>query len=375
VILAVGRAATRARAESDPALARFGGSTVEIVALDARAPLAARLEKAARRLAAACRRWPGARILVVAGELLLAPAGLPRALARLDPRLVPSVVVHRDPLPLDELRPFGAPLPELWRQGARFASLEIHPLLLEDAFLARRRGERELLDPADVAGSFRSLLSRVAAAFGVLVPPAALRVPVRLVTDPAVPALLAKLGEAASYAIAEIRRGESLFLSRPRAVVLSTLAASDAAEEGAHLLRATLGGTRDPRRRGEVLYARALHEALGFAGPALVLGRRASPDDPLLERMEKGRGAEAEGATLTRRVEGLEGLGLGNLALAEADGASDEALLVAAHLLGYRLAARICSSPERHRPWGALLQADFARSGAAPRLWRTVLAS
>jgi hypothetical protein len=372
VILAVGRSATRASARQHAMLAGLGDLAAEVLPLDTRGPLAKRLEKAARRLAAASRRFPGARLLVVAGELLLAPAGLPRALARLAPHLLPGVVVHRDPFPLDRLRTWERPLPEIWRRGKHFASLELHPLLIEEAFVARRRGERELLDPADIAGSFHSILSRVAAALGTLVPPSALRVPVRLVTDPVVPTLLARLGDAAFYALAEIRRGESLFLSRPRAVLLSTLSASDAAEEAAHLLRATMGGTRDPRRRGEILYARALHEALGYAGAALVFGRRASLGDSLLARMEQGGGPEAEGARLTRRVEGLEGLGLGNLALAEAEGASDPALLVAAHLLGYRLAARICQGPQRPRLWAGLLWADFASPGAAPRLWRAL---
>lgn len=361
VLVGLGRAA-----RADEA-ARAGLRAEEVIPLDTTGDLDARLRAAAGRVARAARRRPGARVVLVVGELLLAPTALPAALAEADPRLAPDLFVHRDPEPLFEA---GLETPRLLRQGRRFASLETAPMWQDDAFVARCRGERMLLDPLDVAGSFRRLLARVAGALGVRAPAAVSAVPVRLATEATVPRLLARLApEHAALALEELRRGESFFLARPRCVVLSSLAASDAAEEAAHLLRSLVGGSRDPRRRGEALYARALHEAIGFAGAAMTTGRREAPDERAVRRLARTSGPLGRGARLALRVLALEAAGLGDRAVAEADGAPDRELLVAAHLLGYGLGPELCRHPTTLR---ALLREDLSRPGAAPRRWRAL---
>lgn len=364
VLLAVGRAATLDGAARDPAVAPWLGERRLLVPFDRAGSLGHRLEGAARRIALAARRHPNARVVVVAGDLLLAPDALPRLLARQDSRFAGALVVHVDPLALHDRVGPGAPLPSLWRSGPRFASLEVAPLFLDDAFVARCAGETELLDPRALESSFAGVLSRVAAAFGIRLPAAARGVPVLAASDPRVPALLAALGENARIALEEIARGESFFLDRPRAVVLGSLSVRHAAEEAAHLLRACLGGMADPRARGEVFYARALQEAIGFAGAILVTGRG---DPPPASELERGPSAVAAGARLAAQVLALEAAGEGRAAVSLAARAPAPVLLVAAHLVGYRLGALLAASPRVLR---RLLRADLAGPGRAPRLWR-----
>jgi hypothetical protein len=325
------------------------------VLFDWRGPLEERLARAARRLSHFFDDVPFARVVVVAGELLTAPGAFPRALHRYG--IGPDVILHRDPLPLYARLSAG-----LYRCGYDFATLEV-PLLVQDgAFLALRRGEPRVLRPdrASLVRDFQNVVREIARAFGERCPRVARETPALLATDPLVVKVLGWLRPAhRALALDEIRHGESFFLrDEPRCVVLSTLGLGDAAEEAAHVLRWAIGGAEDPRRREDVLYARALHEAIGMAG-ALALGApRADPDDALVHRMARGPGPVAEGARLAKAA-----LGGGEV---DAEGAPDAVLLAAAHLLGYRLGRRILRKRGALRE---LLRADLAAPGEARRRW------
>lgn len=75
----------------------------------------------------------------------------------------------------------------------------------------------------------------------------------------------------------QVRHEHSYFLPRARMVYIANVSIHHAAEEASHYLKFLFSGEEFPRHRKDAFYANVLHEAVGFFGSKLINSKRKCP--------------------------------------------------------------------------------------------------
>jgi hypothetical protein len=319
-----------------------------IVAIDlAASSLPARDEYAARRIAEAARRHPQAQILVLAGQLHVAPPHLPAAVSRRLPELDPLVVyqnceriwwsLQRDHR---ELEAHAC----LIREG-EYCLINTPPVVVQQSYLDWIEGGVEPLDGAHPEARFRFLARTIARFLGLdsrAFREALSQVAVYTAGDLSFLDTLPVSARERRQIEQQILSRESYYIPRARIAYLANLSVNHAAEEAAHFVRNAVSGAGDePRGLADGFYARALEEAYAFCGSKIVNPRRKCPHEPQFERLRRSTDAftrQVARAVLAHRAAETNGRSRASGYLSKAGPALFNAVT---HSLGYMLGERL----------------------------------
>lgn len=272
--------------------------SVPIVGIDA-APagawLAARDQATGQYVAELAAQFPEHQLLILIGDLHLAPQHLPRAVQRaLRAR-------GRQPRDLILYQNSEAIWWQLAAQGREhrvsqvqinarsFCRMHTPPIVCQQSYLHWLDHEEGEIDYADAKHQFLEVVDQIA---GLLrIPPGAHKDDVTVYTcgDLSFLEVLRRRRIFAPKELAIIRRhvlaSESYFIPAARMVYLANLSMNHAAEEAAHYLKFLCCGPEQPRTMVDAFYANVLHEALGFFGSKLVNPKRKCHHEPEFRRL------------------------------------------------------------------------------------------
>jgi hypothetical protein len=277
------------------------------------AALPARDAYAAERIAAAVLENPGALVLVLVGQLHIAPTHLPQAVARAIAKARGpdaggwrgrSTIVHQN---AEEIyfaleREGLEHTVEAVRLGeGEYCLVNSSPVVAQQSYLDWVEGEGDLLEGAGPEQNFKAM-ARLIANFLEIEHPgfdeALEEVQVYTAGDLS---FLPRLRDRGDFSTREIRLlerqilgRESYYLRRSKIAYLATLSVNHCAEEAAHFVRHVVSGDDDDAR-GLIdgFYARTLNEAFAFFGSKLVNPRRKCAHERDLRRLLARREVDA----------------------------------------------------------------------------------
>lgn len=154
-----------------------------------------------------------------------------------------------------------------------------------------------------------------------------------------------------------VLKNESYFIPEYRIVYLASLSLNHAAEEASHYLKFILCGLESPREITDAFFANVLHEALGFFGSKLVNHRRKCTHEGELKSMQQyfkkngvpeGRETESSMADLILRYKEYERKGR-LLAFDKIFHQPPELFFAITHALGYMLGDRLFYAVMSHK--------------------------
>ena len=285
-----------------PILAEARKHRLPVVAIDllgtARTTLPERDAYAARRIAQALARAPGAQLLALAGQLHVAPAHLPAAVAR---------ELSVKPISLSVYQNCEAIWWALQREGreleveacvvrpGEWCLINTPPVVVQQSFLDWIEGGAAPLESSHPETRFRELAMLVARFLrldGKELRTALEHVSVYTAGD------LSFLGRLRGRGFSpreiqqitrQILSRESYYIPRAKIAYLANLSVNHAAEEATHFLRHVVSGAGEEERGlVDAFYARALEEAYAFCGSKIVNPRRKCPHAPEFERLARG---------------------------------------------------------------------------------------
>lgn len=327
-----------------------------IIAIDRPGTLPERDAYAARRIAAALAEAPeGAQLLVLTGQLHVAPPHLPAAVdAALAQRGLgkSSLVAYQNCEALYwQLQEAGREheVEALVVRPGEWCLINTPPVIVQQSYLDWIDGGFEPVEVDAPERRFKEL-ARLVARFlrleGPTLRAALAEVSVYTAGDLSFLRTLPARGfSAREIALIEqqILGRESYYIPRAKIAYLANLSVNHAAEEATHFLRHVVSGAGDePRGLLDGFYARALEEAYAFCGSKIVNPRRKCPHEPEFEKLARGKDLNAEVARQVldhKRIERGE-RSLGALRrLYRARGA--DLFNAVTHSLGYMLGDRL----------------------------------
>lgn len=272
--------------------ARESGSRVAGIdaKIDGRDSLSLRDAFSGEVIAKAVTANPGATVLVLIGDLHIAPSHLPaatdRALAaRGAARSKPLLVFQNSERIYWRLAAAGLERSaEVVRVSASaYCVMNTPPIILQQTYLNWLEREEDVLDYADARTEFLTLLRRIAGFLGLPLPDEAEEVEVYTCGDLSFLDRLRARRVFREHEIDEIKRqirsAESYFIPRSKMVYLANLSTNHAAEEASHYLKILCAPEELPKERSAAFYANALHEAVGFFGSKIINDRRKTPHE------------------------------------------------------------------------------------------------
>jgi hypothetical protein len=334
--------------------------SIPVVGIDrianGRTSLAERDRYAAARIVDALR--PGAQLLVLAGQLHVAPPHLPEAVAREAarrglPAPQPLVVYQNCERIWWALQRAGRELDAdaaVVRPG-EWCLINTPPVVVQQSYLDWIEGGEQPLESGHLERRFRLLARTVARFLGV--DSRELRGAlddVRVYTAGNLSFVRSLRGftrRERQQIEAQILSRESYYIPRANVAYLANLSINHAAEEATHFVRHVVSGA-DDEERGlvDAFYARALEEAYAFCGSKIVNPRRKCPHEPELERLARSRDARSRTlARLTLLHRQIEAGAPGLRSLRNVYGVHGTELFNAVtHTLGYMLGDRLYSA-------------------------------
>ncbi len=343
--------------------------------------LAARDRYAARRIARALTETPRPRVITLVGELHVAPAHLPQAvaheLARTGNQATPLVVYQNCQEIYWQLEARGLEHEvELVRVAdGQYCLINTPPIVCQQSFLNALEMDDDIPSVEEPGENFKEYARLIASFFDLDLKDALDDVDVASVADLS---FLNRLRARGDFSEADLRRlhqqilhSESYYIPRARMAYLGNLSVNHAAEEAAHFVRHVIGGLGEPRLLVDAFYARCLEEALGFLGSKLINHRRKGPTLAALVRQAHSRAGTRRERLIARAVlvharmeQGERVRGTRSLYTSDAD-----TFNAVTHLLGYRLGERLyyglVSGKLAKSEIRALFLENFAGDGAA----------
>lgn len=233
---------------------------------------------------------PGSTVLVLIGDLHIAPSHLPAAVDRAlrasgEPKSKPVYVYQNSERIYWKLAAAGLERSaEVVRVAENsFCVMNTPPIILQQTYLNWLEREEDVLDYADARTEFLTLLKRIAGFLRLPLPPEAEEVEVYTCGDLSFLTRLRARRVFREHEIEEIKRqilsAESYFIPRSKMVYLANLSTNHAAEEASHYLKILCAPEELPTERSAAFYANSLHEAVGFFGSKIINDRRKTPHE------------------------------------------------------------------------------------------------
>lgn len=239
---------------------------------------------------------PGATVIVLIGDLHIAPSHLPLAVDRAlraagHPRSESVSVFQNSERIYWKLAAAGLERKaEVVRiSEGSFCVMNTPPIILQQTYLNWLEREEDVLDYADARTEFLTLLRRIAGFLDLELPDEAEEVEVYTCGDLSFLHALRARRVFREHEIEEIKRqilsAESYFIPRSKMVYLANLSTNHAAEEASHYLKILCAPEELPKERSAAFYANALHEAVGFFGSKVINDRRKTPHEDEFRRL------------------------------------------------------------------------------------------
>lgn len=235
-------------------------------------------------IAEIAQKYPQHQIIVLIGDLHLAPAHLPAEVSR--------ALKHRkiEKKCLTIYQNSDAIYWKLAKQGLvekvdvvkiredAFCIMHTPPIVCQQSYLNWLEHEEGEIDYADARHNFLELVDRIAHYLRIPLGPQKDEIEVYTCGDLS---FLKHLEKDRHFSKEEVRRikrqilaSESYFIPKKPLVYLANLSLNHAAEEASHYLKYLCTGEEHPRDRIDAFYANVLHEALGFFGSKLINPKR-----------------------------------------------------------------------------------------------------
>lgn len=237
-----------------------------------------------RHIVKLAQEYPNKKILVLVGDLHLAPPHMPREIkmqAKKEKIHLPLVMLYQNSAPIYwQLSEKDLVDHTLIVQIADKTYCRMHtpPLIVQQSYLNWLYHEEGGFDWADAKGSFLNIVEQLAHLIGSEPPRDYENVDVYTCGDLGFMKLLRRKKMFSKKDLKFIRHqiesSESYFLPRPRIAYIANVSINHAAEEASHYLKYLLTGPEHPRTPKDAFYANVLHEAAGFFGSKLINGKR-----------------------------------------------------------------------------------------------------
>jgi uncharacterized iron-regulated protein len=242
----------------------------------ARSTLKSRDEACAKKLVEILQRSPEHKLLILIGDLHIAPEHLPAAVeARLKKEKIQkkSLILYQNSediywklaaMKMEEKT-------EIVRIDERsFCIVNTPPIVWQQSYVNWLEHEEGEIDFADPKHSFLELADRIAGFLEISLPSAKDEVEVFTCGDLS---FLERLEGDPDFTKKEIQTikkqilaSQSYYIPKKKIAYLASLSLNHVAEEASHFIRHLCAGDEFPREPQDAFYANALHEALGFFG-------------------------------------------------------------------------------------------------------------
>ncbi len=252
------------------------------------APVGASLKRrdlmAGQYIADIIAKYPKHQILVLIGDLHLAPAHLPAEVSR---------VLKQKKIQKNSLTIYQNSDSVYWKlaklgmvekvdvvkvRDDAFCLMHTPPIVCQQSYLNWLEHEEGEIDYADARHNFLELVDRIAHYLRIPLGPKKDEIEVYTCGDLSFLKDLEKDPHFSKQEVTQIKRqilaSESYFIPKKPLVYLANLSLNHAAEEASHYLKYLCTGEEHPRDRIDAFYANILHEALGFFGSKLVNPKR-----------------------------------------------------------------------------------------------------
>lgn len=319
------------------------------------ASLARRDRLAGDHIADVARKYPNHQLVVLIGDLHLAPRHLPQAVARAMKRqgtVRKTLTVYQNSDTIYwKLAKLGLveKVDVVRIRSDAFCLMHTPPIVCQQSYLNWLEHEEGEIDYADARHNFLELVGRIAHFLRIPLGPAKEDVEVYTCGDLSFLKALAKDSQFSKREVRQIKQqilaSESYFIPKKPLVYLANLSLNHAAEEASHFLKYLCTGEEEARDRVDAFYANVLHEALGFFGSKLINPKRKCFHMNEFRGMlryfkhhpiPKGREMEVETAKLLLAYKLWEHRGMGLLATF-AFNQPHEVFFAITHALGYML--------------------------------------
>lgn len=310
-------------------------------------------EYAARRIVQAWRAQPEALVLVLAGELHVAPTHLP-ARVQEEARSVGlgarQVVLYQNCERIYaalQKRGLEHDVQLVQVEPGAYCVLNTPPIVCQQSFLNWLYADEDGVQIEEPEQTFKEYARLIASFFDLEVGDALDAVELATVADLSFFGRLRRRGDFQAHDMEVIREqilaSESYYIPRAKMVYLGNLSINHVSEEATHFLRHVCADLQDPKLLVDAFYARCIEEALGFLGSKIINHRRKALDVDGFERLRASRGASLEQKLLARlvlrHVRMESGTKVRNMM--EVYGCGADMFNMITHVLGYRLGNRL----------------------------------
>ncbi|MDD5306512.1 MAG: ChaN family lipoprotein [Deltaproteobacteria bacterium] len=337
-------------------LAIENGFPVVAIDSDATLPLRDRDRRAASHIARAAAACPESTLLVLTGQMHVAPCHLPAAVdgafAKLGMPAPERVVVYQNAEEIYwQLARAGREEVEVVKvDDESFCVNNTPPLVQQLSYLHWIQYDSDLLEYEEIESTVRSLIHGMARYLNLPVGRAAEEARVLMPGDLDLMDVLGSSGlDAAGKGriLTQIELEESACVPSLNLIYLATLSVNHAAEEASHYVKHVVSRGVEPAELRDAFYFHVLNEACGFFGSKVVNPKRKCDHEGRLRgivaraRQRDGRPTAAERAA-EFSLQHLAWQGGGGRRAGSAKALADPAVLAAAaHMLGYILGDRL----------------------------------
>ena len=265
---------------------------------------------AARRIAKARRKDPENLILVLVGELHVAPKHLPAEVDALLPDIDNrSLILYQNCEEIYwslEAKGLEHEVEIVRLSPNEFCIMNTPPIVCQQSFLNWLQLDDEGLQLEAPEENFKEYARLVASFFDLKLGDALDEVEIATVADLSFLKRLQRRGDFSDEDMRQIReqilRSESYYIPKAKMVYLGNLSVNHAAEEATHFVRHVCSNSEEPRLLVDAFYAVVLEEAVGFLGSKLMNHKRKCPHMADFQRMLRSKSRTAWEKSLARLV-------------------------------------------------------------------------
>lgn len=238
----------------------------------------------AREIVQMAEEFPDEKIIVLVGDLHLAPEHLPKSIQKYAKK-------QKIDLPILSLYQNS---PEIhWQlsekgtvdhvnfvkiSDSEYCRQHTPPLIVQQSYMNWLYHEDDFFDWVDAKSSFLDILRQIAKVIKIELPEDYENVEVYTCGDLSFVEKFKRrkifTEEELQFIERQVLHSESYFLPRTRTVYIADVSIHHAAEEATHYLKYLLSGEEFPRSKKDAFYANVLHEAVGFFGSKLINPKR-----------------------------------------------------------------------------------------------------
>ena len=254
----------------------------------------------ARKISTFHKDHPEHLLMVLVGELHIAPCHLPEAVRELTtgngttaPKQL-SIYQNCEDIYWQLAEKGHEHTTEVVRISSQeYCIINSTPIVCQQSFLnwLELDDESEPLDAPEC--NFRNYANLIASFFNLPVENSVDEVEIATVVDLSFLARLRKRGDFSPGDMEQIKKqilsSESYYIPSAKMVYLGNLSLNHASEEATHFLRHVCSRSLEPKHLVDAFYARALEEAVGFLGSKLLNHRRKCLHGPALERLRRNK--------------------------------------------------------------------------------------